>query len=85
VHGADFARYCSDAYDWLWQEGERRPRMMSVGLHLRIIGRPARIAGLDAFLRHVAARGGAWIARRDQIARHWRQVAGLPDWQAGGG
>jgi peptidoglycan/xylan/chitin deacetylase (PgdA/CDA1 family) len=81
VHGADFARYCGDAFDWLWDEGATRPRMMSVGLHLRIIGRPARIAGLDAFLRHVAARGGAWLARRDQIARHWRQVAGLPDWQ----
>ena len=83
VHAEDFARYCCDAYDWLWREGADRPRMMSVGLHLRIVGRPGRIAGLDRFLAHVATKGGAWIATRAQIARHWRQVAGLPEWQAG--
>ncbi|MGF1527047.1 MAG: allantoinase PuuE [Candidatus Competibacterales bacterium] len=72
-HGSDFARYCSDAFDWLWREGARRPKMMSVGLHTRVIGRPGRIAGLEAFLAHVSAKGGAWIARRDRIARHWRE------------
>jgi peptidoglycan/xylan/chitin deacetylase (PgdA/CDA1 family) len=85
VHADDFARYCADAYDWLWREGGDRPRMMSVGLHLRIVGRPGRIAGLERFLAHVAAKGGAWIARRDEIARHWRSVAGLADWRPGGG
>jgi peptidoglycan/xylan/chitin deacetylase (PgdA/CDA1 family) len=50
--------------------------MMTVGLHIRTIGRPARIAGLDRVLRHVRAKGGAWIARRDEIARHWLRVHG---------
>jgi peptidoglycan/xylan/chitin deacetylase (PgdA/CDA1 family) len=50
--------------------------MMTIGLHTRVIGRPGRIAGLDRFLAHVRRRGGAWIARRDEIARHWRGVMG---------
>jgi peptidoglycan/xylan/chitin deacetylase (PgdA/CDA1 family) len=45
--------------------------MMSVGLHLRVIGRPARIGGLETILGHIRQRGGAWVARRDEIARHW--------------
>ena len=45
--------------------------MLSIGLHLRMIGRPARIGGLETILRHMHERGGAWIARRDAIARHW--------------
>jgi hypothetical protein len=49
---------------------------MSVGLHLRIIGRPARIGGLEAFLAHVGRKGGAWICRRADVARHWREVFG---------
>jgi peptidoglycan/xylan/chitin deacetylase (PgdA/CDA1 family) len=80
VFADDFARYCIDAFDRLDREGARTPRMMSIGLHLRIIGRPGRIAGLERLLAHVRERG-AWIARRDQIARHWRQVAGLPEWR----
>lgn len=77
-HAEDFARYCIDAFEWLWEEGERSPRMMSVGLHLRIIGRPGRIAGLDRLLAAVTSREGVWIARRDAIARHWRERMGLP-------
>ena len=77
-HAEDFARYCVDAFEWLWREGERTPRMMSVGLHLRIIGRPGRIAGLDRLLAAVTSREGVWIARRDEIARHWRERMGLP-------
>ncbi len=76
VHGDDFARYCIDAFDWLWREGAHRPRMMTVGLHTRIIGRPGRIAGLDAFLTHLRRKGGAWVARRDSIARHWLAECG---------
>jgi hypothetical protein len=45
--------------------------MMSIGLHLRIIGRPGRIGALDRILRHIANKGGAWIAPRADIARHW--------------
>jgi allantoinase len=49
---------------------------MTAGLHLRIIGRPGRIAGLDRVLRHTQAKGGAWIARRDATARHWLRMHG---------
>lgn len=71
VEGRDFAAYVIDAYDRLWEEGAHAPRMMSIGLHLRMIGRPARIGALDMIFRHLAQKGGAWIARRDSIARHW--------------
>jgi peptidoglycan/xylan/chitin deacetylase (PgdA/CDA1 family) len=68
----DFARFCIDAFDALHAEGASRPKMLSVGLHPRLIGRPSRIAGLERFLDHVQTRGGAWIARRKDIAAHWQ-------------
>lgn len=76
VFGDDFARYCIDAFDRLYEEGASAPRMMTVGLHLRIIGRPGRIAGLERFLAHAASRPGVWFARRDEIARHWLRAIG---------
>jgi peptidoglycan/xylan/chitin deacetylase (PgdA/CDA1 family) len=79
VFGDDFARYCIDAFDRLWEEGADAPRMLSIGLHLRIIGRPGRIAGLERFLDHATARGGVWFARRDAIARHWLEAIGRHD------
>lgn len=79
VFGDDFARYCIDAFERLWEEGGDAPRMLSVGLHLRIIGRPARIAGLERFLDHATTRGGVWFARRDAIARHWLEAIGRLD------
>ncbi|MFA6266852.1 MAG: polysaccharide deacetylase family protein [Pseudolabrys sp.] len=69
--GADFADYVTAAYDWLLREGDTAPKMMSVGLHLRMIGRPGRIGALDAILRHVTQGNAAWIAPRAAIARHW--------------
>lgn len=69
--GADFATYVCDAYDWLAQEGSMAPRMLSIGLHLRMIGRPGRIGALDRILRHITQSGAAWITTREQIARHW--------------
>jgi peptidoglycan/xylan/chitin deacetylase (PgdA/CDA1 family) len=72
---ADFAAYCTDAFDWLSREGERAPRMLSIGLHLRMIGRPGRIAALERILAHVTGKRGAWIARREDIARHWIENA----------
>jgi allantoinase len=72
--GADFADYVIDAFDWLAEEGDAAPKMMSVGLHLRMIGRPGRIGALDRILRHVTASGAAWIAPRADIARHWLTV-----------
>jgi len=81
IFAEDFARYCCGAFDRLYEEAERAPRMMSVGLHLRIIGRPGRIAGLEQFLRYAAARAGVWFARRDEIAHAWRAGVGLPEWK----
>lgn len=71
VHAEDFSRYVLDAFERLWREGADTPKMMTVGLHVRIIGRPGRIAGLETALRAMQAKGGVWFARRDQIARHW--------------
>ncbi|WP_407835166.1 allantoinase PuuE [Streptomyces sp. DSM 116496] len=75
VHGFttadDMLTYLVDTFDTLHAEGADRPRMMSVGLHCRIIGRPGRIRALDGFLQHVAQRGGAWVTTRERIARHW--------------
>lgn len=76
VRAQDFADYVIGAFDWLWEEGATTPKMMTVGLHLRTIGRPARIWGLDRVLRHIRGKGGAWIARRDEVARHWLRVHG---------
>lgn len=57
----DFSRYCIAAFDRLYAEGAHAPRMLSVGLHLRIIGRPARIGGLEAFLDHALSHDGVWF------------------------
>ena len=67
----DFATYVCDAADWLAAEGEAMPRMLSVGLHLRMIGRPGRMRALETILSHLGGHFGAWIATREQIARHW--------------
>ena len=77
VQPEDFARYCVSAIDWLLREGHRTPRMLSIGLHLRIIGRPARMPGLEAILEHVARTQGIWVARRRDIASHWLAEEGL--------
>jgi peptidoglycan/xylan/chitin deacetylase (PgdA/CDA1 family) len=71
VRASDFSGYVNDAFDWLWREGQNQPKMMSIGLHLRMLGRPARIWALEHILEHMRSRGNVWVARRDQIARHW--------------
>ena len=71
VFPEDFARYCNGALDCLVAEADIAPRMLSIGLHLRIIGHPGRIAGLEQVLRHASQTPGVWIARRDEIARAW--------------
>jgi putative urate catabolism protein len=70
--GEQFETYLRDAFDTLWREGEDRPRMMSVGLHCRLAGRPGRAAALARFLDHVERHDRVWICRRADIARHWR-------------
>lgn len=71
----DFAGYVTDAIDWLWREGATQPKMLSVGLHLRMLGRPARMSALERILAHIHDKGAIWLARRDAIARHWLQHA----------
>ncbi len=63
--------FVRDAFDMLYKEGKTRPKMMSVGLHMRLIGHPARAAGLERFLDYVAGHEGVWVTRRLDIARHW--------------
>ncbi|MCC8688682.1 allantoinase PuuE [Xanthomonas campestris] len=69
--GEPFFRYLHDSFEQLRSEGGR---MLSIGLHGRIVGKPARAAALARFVDHVLASGDAWVARRIDIARHWLQV-----------
>jgi allantoinase len=71
TEGEQFFRYLRDSFDQLREEGGR---MLSIGLHGRIAGRPARARALARFVDHVLGTGDAWIARRIDIARHWREV-----------
>jgi putative urate catabolism protein len=69
--GDQFFNYLKDAFDTLYEEGLAAPKMMSVGLHCRVIGRPGRIAALKRFLDYVQGHASVWVARRVDIARHW--------------
>jgi peptidoglycan/xylan/chitin deacetylase (PgdA/CDA1 family) len=69
--GDDFFHYLRDSFDLLYREGATQPKMMSVGLHMRLAGHPGRAAGLERFLDHVAKHEDVWIGRREDIARHW--------------
>ena len=73
-HGDEFFHYLRDAFDVHYAEGEERPSMMSIGMHCRLLGRPGRLRALQRFLDHVQAHDRVWIARRVDIARHWKQV-----------
>ena len=70
--GAQFFQYLRDAFDVLYAEGAHRPRMMSVGLHCRLAGRPGRAASLQRFLDYVGSHEKVWVTRRIDIARHWK-------------
>ena len=69
--GDQFFAYLKDSFDTLYAEGETAPRMMSVGLHCRLVGRPGRAAALARFLDYVKSHDKAWVATRLDIARHW--------------
>ena len=71
--GDDFWRYLKDAFDVFYAEGATAPKMMSVGLHMRLTGRPGRAAALARFLDYVLEHDRVWICRRIDIARHWIQ------------
>jgi len=70
--GDDFFHYCRDAFDFLYREGRTQPKMLSIGLHQRLIGHPARAAGLEKLLNHIGRFSGVWVTRRLDIAQHWR-------------
>jgi len=70
--GDQFYSYLRDAFDVLYAEGEHTPRMMSVGLHCRLAGRPGRLAALARFIEHIRRFDDVWYGRRIDIARHWR-------------
>lgn len=67
----DFYQFAKDSFDVLYREGATQPKMMSVGLHMRIIGHPGRAAGLEHFLDYVMSHPDVWICRRLDIAQHW--------------
>ena len=73
AHGADFFTYLRDSFDVLYAEGADSPKMMSVGMHCRLLGRPGRIKALQQFLDHVEKHDRVWICKRVDIARHWKQ------------
>ena len=74
AQGEDFFTYLRDAFDVHYAEGEERPSMMSIGMHCRLLGRPGRMRALQLFLDHVERHDRVWIARRIDIARHWKAV-----------
>ena len=76
--GDDFFHYCRDAFDFLYREGRTQPKMLSIGLHQRLIGHPARAAGLERLLHHIARFSGVWVTRRLDIAQHWAATHPAP-------
>lgn len=69
--GDDFFQQLRDAFDMLWHEGLHQPKMMSIGLHGRISGQPARAMALSRFLDFIRRQERVWVCRRDAIAQHW--------------
>lgn len=76
--GEQFFTYLKDTFDYLYQEGETSPKMMSVGLHCRIAGHPGRAAALARFVDYVGSHAQVWLCRRVDIARHWYVLSGIP-------
>ena len=66
-----FFTYLRDAFDVLYQEGAEVPKMLSIGMHCRLLGRPGRLRALQRFLDHIEAHDRVWVTRRVDIARHW--------------
>jgi len=74
AQGEDFFTYLRDSFDVLYAEGAETPRMMSIGMHCRLLGRPGRFKALQRFLDHLEKHDRVWVTRRIDIARHWKQV-----------
>jgi len=75
--GAEFVSYIQDSFDVLYAEGQTHPKMLTIGLHARLIGRPGRIGALHQILDYVLGHERVWVCRRSDIAEHWR--ANYPD------
>ena len=73
AQGDDFYTYLRDSFDVLYAEGAETPRMLSVGMHCRLLGRPGRLRALQRFLDHIEAHDRVWVCRRIDIARHWKK------------
>ena len=71
-HADPFFQYLKDSFDVLYAEGAERPRMMSIGMHCRLLGRPGRITALQRFLDYIGQHDRVWVCRRVDIARHWK-------------
>ena len=71
--GEEFFQYLKDSFDVLYAEGETAPKMMSIGLHCRLVGRPGRFAALARFLDYIAGHDRVWVPTRLQIAEHWHR------------
>ena len=71
--GDQFYSYLKDTFDVLYSEGEISPKMMSVGLHCRLIGRPGRLASLARFVKYAKSHSKVWFCRRLDIAHHWHE------------
>ena len=69
--GDQFFSYLKDSFDVLYEEGETEPKMLSIGLHCRLAGRPGRFAALKRFLEYITQHDRVWVARRIDIAEHW--------------
>jgi peptidoglycan/xylan/chitin deacetylase (PgdA/CDA1 family) len=74
----DFARYMIDCFDLLYEEGSDAPKIMSIGLHDRLVGRPARAVGLIRFLKHARKHDKVWFCTGREIAEHWREKHPAP-------
>lgn len=71
--GEQFYQYLKDAFDVLYAEGQTAPKMLSIGLHCRLIGRPARMASLQRFIEYIQSHDDVWLCTRAQIAEHWQK------------
>ncbi|MDP2698947.1 allantoinase PuuE [Thalassospira sp.] len=76
--GEQYFQYLKDSFDILYEEGVHTPKMLSVGLHCRLVGRPGRFAALKRFVDYVRGHDDVWFARRIDIARHWRKHHPFP-------
>ena len=71
--GDQFFSYLKDSFDFLYEEGATQPKMLSIGLHCRLVGRPGRAMALARFLDYIQSKEQVWVTRRIDIANHWKE------------